>query len=232
MNVAKFWISFDQSLILLKDLGMLREANSHKCFPYTSNCYDYSRSSDYKTIYQSLVDFRDYDIQLFDESLFQISFTNGDCRMLFIQNPNDYLSFSEFLSNIFDISEIDESELESLQYQFEHEYEQCKDEMALNKSAVYIRYDVDSNGRINNENIHAYTHLHIDINNKIRIPVSIYLTPLAFVLFIIRHVYYDKWVDFVRNTVAFNKYIDFKQDCEPLPIGLWTLDEQKSLFIS
>ena len=232
MNQGKFNASLDESLALLKDLELLKEVNLHRNYAYSPECSDYSRNTNYRTIYQSLVDFRDYDIQLFDESLLQMSFTNGDCRMLFIQNPMNYLSFIDFISEITDISELNNEDLGALQFSFEQEYEQSKDEMDLNTSAVYIRYDVDSNGRANNENIHAYTHFHIDINNKIRIPVGVYLTPLAFILFIIRHVYYDTWVKLVRDDYLSNKYLDFKKQCEALPVELWTQDEQKALYIS
>lgn len=131
MNQGKFNASLDESLALLKDLELLKEVNLHRNYAYSPECSDYSRNTNYRTIYQSLVDFRDYDIQLFDESLLQMSFTNGDCRMLFIQNPMNYLSFIDFISEITDISELNNEDLGALQYSFEQEYEQSKDEMDL-----------------------------------------------------------------------------------------------------
>lgn len=111
---------------------------------------------------------------------------------------------------------------------FYEDYQHVLEGMKLNSGAVYMRYDVDARGRKNNENIHSYTHLHIGLNNNIRIPVGKHLTPFTFTMFIIRHVYYDLWVDMVRKEeITFG----YKNKCSDLPKELWTEDETKELYI-
>ena len=87
---------------------------------------------------------------------------------------------------------------------------------------------MDQRGRKNNENIHAYSHLHIGLNNEIRIPVGIQITPLAFTMFVVRHVYYDIWVYAVSNSKV---DMNHKLKCEELPSDLWTDAEKKMLFL-
>lgn len=226
MNEGAFWSSYTEAIRLLKELELLKEDNVHKRIPYSPGCSAYSRSKEYREIYQSLVDFRDYDLLLKDDSMFQMSFGNGEIRLLFIQNPMQYISFESFIENLgWDYNGQNIDELHGV---FDDDYSQALEEMDLNKGATYLRYDVDSRGRTDNENIHAYTHLHVGLNNNIRIPVGRYMSPLAFTMFVVRHVYYDVWVDAVRNLkIIFNH----KKQCVDLPAELWTVAEKQDFYL-
>jgi hypothetical protein len=226
MTEGIFWMSFTQSISLLKRLNLFKQENSHKRIPDSEECRAYSRGKDYKSLYQPLVDNRDYDILLYDDSMLQMSFEDNEYRLLYIQNPQEFLSFESFLAEngCSDLTE-DRDELYEMFYD---DYEQTLEGMKMNSGAVYLRYDVDSRGRKNNENIHAYTHLHVGLNNNVRIPVGRYMTPLAFTVFVIRHVYYDKWVEAVRNTLlSFNH----KTQCGDLPNDLWTPTEMNDFYL-
>lgn len=226
MKEGVFWSSFTESTRLLKKLSLLKENNAHKRIPYSENCFEYSRSKDYRELYQKLVDNRDYDLLLKDDSMFQMSFSGGNVRLVFIQNPLEYESFEEFIESIgWDNEPVT---IELLHEMFDDDYSQALEGMSLNVGATYLRYDVDSRGRIGNENIHAYTHLHIGLNNNIRIPVGRYMTPLAFTMFVIRHVYYDIWVDAVRRS---QMTFDYKNKCDTLPAELWTELEKKDFYL-
>lgn len=226
MTEGAFWSSFSQSISLLKKLRIYKQENSHKRISYSEDCKVYSRGKDYRMLYQQLVDNQDYDILLYDDSMLQMSYENGEYRLLFIQNPLQYISFEEFLVDNGLAELIDDAD--ELYELFHEDYEQTLEGMKLNTGALYLRYDVDSRGRENNENIHAYTHLHVGLNNNVRIPVGCYMSPLAFTLFVIRHVYYDKWVEVVKEgKVAFNH----KKQCDFLPDTLWTENEKKDFYL-
>ena len=226
MTEGAFWTSFSQSISLLKKLSIYKQENSHKRIPYSVECKVYSRGKDYRILYQQLVDNRDYDILLYDDSMFQMSYENGEYRLLFIQNPLEYITFEAFLVDNGWAELTDDTD--KLYELFHEDYEQTLEGMKLNTGALYLRYDVDSQGRANNENIHAFTHLHIGLNNNVRIPVGCYMSPLAFTIFVIRHVYYDKWVETVRqDQLAFNH----KDQCTPLPDTLWTVNEMKDFYL-
>lgn len=225
MTSGAFWSSYTDSIRLLKNLDLLKEENIHKN-SYSSTCSVYSRSKEYKEIYQNLVDYRDYDVLLKDDSMFQMNYQNGEYRLVFIQNPSKFMDFETFLDGLG--WEYDKNMLDELYGLFDNDYSQALCELGLNSGATYLRYDVDSNGRNGNENIHAYTHLHVGINNNIRIPVGRYMSPLAFTMFVVRHVYYDVWVEAVRNSqIVFNH----KNQCGQLPSVLWTNDEKNDFYL-
>ena len=227
MNEGIFWTSYTYSVRLLKKLNLLKEDNVHKRIPYSQNCADYSRGNDYKLLYQSLVDNKDYDILLKDDSMLQMSINSGESRLMFIQNPLMHISFESFLEELgWDATP---EMMDQFHEAFYEDYCQALEGMNLNSGAVYLRYDVDARGRTNNENIHAYTHLHVGLNNCIRIPVSLHLTPLAFTMFVVRHVYYDVWVNGVRLGYIKGGH---KTQCQALPPDKWTSEEKQFLYLA
>lgn len=231
MTIGSFWTSYNNSIRLLKESSLFKEDNRHQNYSYSDECKNYSRSDDYLTIYHSLVNNRDYDLQLRDESLLQFSYNDGECRMVFIQNPNLYIPFDVFLYECgFGRVESDEL-MEEYKGILNEEYSQYLSEMRLNSGAVYFRYDIDGRGREGNENIHAYSHLHVGLNNNIRIPVGKELTPLAFVIFVVRHVYYDKWVEINKNGILLPYFETFKSQCGSIKSEKWSEFEKKDLYI-
>jgi len=227
MNEGVFWSSYTESVKFLKDLDILKENNTHKRVSYSPGCAEYSRGTDYKELYQNLVDNRDYDLLLKDDSMFQMSISGGESRMMFIQNPLYYISFDIFLDSIG--FEPRPEMMEQLRSLFYEDYRQALEGMKLNSGATYFRYDVDARGRKEKENIHSYTHLHVGLNNKIRIPVGLYLTPLAFTKFVVRHVYYDIWATGIGNGRITAGH---KETCGPLPKELWTESERHFLHLA
>lgn len=96
MTEGLFWSTYDESLSFLKHHKLIKDDNTHRQNPYSEECKEYSKGTDYKEIYQKMVDSRDYDILLFDDSIFQMSFTNGESRMMYIQNPLYFITFESF----------------------------------------------------------------------------------------------------------------------------------------
>ncbi len=226
MTEGVFWNSFNESLTFLNQKNLLKEDNIHKWNPYSEECKEYSKGTDYREIYQKMVDHRDYDILLFDDSMFQMSLTNGESRLVYIQNPLYFISFENYL---IECGIKYDAELADWYHDaFYDDYQQALEGMNVNSGAVYLRYDVDARGRKGNENIHSYTHLHVGLNNSIRIPVGKHLTPYTFTMFVLRNVYYDKWVELVRNgEITFG----YKQHSSELPKELWTDEEKKELYL-
>lgn len=224
MNDSTFWSSYNNAVKLLNNLELFKDEFPHKKSEYSKNNVECSRC-DYKKRYQSIIDNRDYDILLYDDSVLQMSIKDGESRLLYIQVPTYYVSFEKYMVEL-GFCRYDRSKAYDLFYE---EYEQFLAQQQINKGAVYMRYDVSENER--KENIHAYTHLHIGIDNDIRIPVGCYLTPFAFVLFVIRHVYYDKWIESISKGKIEDKYLNFKGGCEPLPSELWSEVEKRALYL-
>lgn len=229
MTPGKFWDSFQQAAAFLRDVKLWKGSNPHKNCPYSTDCKDYSRSEDYQRIYNSLGDLCDYDIILKDNSYFQMCFEGGESRLVFIQCPTEYVSFKEFLKCVFN-TKIDDDFAKYCREDYDNDYNQFLSEQKINTGAVYMRYDVDGKGREGNENIHAYTHLHVGLNNNIRIPIGVHITPLVFVMFVVRHVYYDIWASAVRKGKT-KTFLNAKSQCEELDASVWSSEEKNALFL-
>lgn len=227
MKKKDFINSCNEATSLLQDLNMLKEYYPHHKSGYSKQCASYSRDNNYREIYHNLVDHRDYDILLFDDSMIQMSMDDSGIRLMYIQNPVFFLPFEDFLKKN-GINE--EEDIRCLKNKYNDEYNQCLAEMPNNPDAVYFRYDVHQQGR--RRLIHAYTHLHIGINNDIRIPVGIELTPLAFLILVIQQVYGSYWKKAVDDPKIMNRIINHKNKCMAICENLWEEDERKFLFIS
>ena len=86
MNEAVFKISvkeavdFLKSISLFKDYRLLKDIGSYK-----KETIEVSKTNDYLKIYDVIVNNKDYDILLFDDSIFQLSNKEGKCRYAFMQ---------------------------------------------------------------------------------------------------------------------------------------------------
>lgn len=231
MKEAVFNISVEESIELLKSINLFKSSRISKDIGlYSEESIEVSRSNDYLKIYEAIINNRDYDIQLIDDSIFQLSNKGGKCRYAFMQCTHETLTFEEFFYEVFG-SDYDASEgpIQTFYADFENEYNQCRDEQKINTDAVYFRYDVDQQGYI--PNVHSYAHLHVGLNNSIRIPCSRELTPLAFVLFTVKHVYSSYWKQAVIMEQIKEKHYLFKQKCSPISDNYWKDIEKRDLYI-
>ena len=79
---------------------------------------------------------------------------------------------------------------------------------------------------------HAYAHLHIGIENDIRIPVDKILSPMHFVDFVIKHMYRAKWDNAYAKNEKFKVLVDcLKSQSEKIADEYFTSAEQNLLYI-
>lgn len=110
-------------------------------------------------------------------------------------------------------------ELQLLKSSYENEYEQMLAERGYNSKVSYFRYDVDSVRYM--PNIHSYAHLHVGIGNDIRIPCASILTPVAFVVFVIKQTYKESWENCLKDEVRKKKILHYAQDRVLLDAERW-----------
>ncbi len=230
MNEAVFRISVQEAVDLLRLIGLFK---THRLFKdigsYKEETIEVSKTDDYLKIYDVIVNNKDYDIQLFDDSIFQLSNKDGKCRYAFMQCTREYITREEFMYETFGDGYEVEADLDAFYAMFEDEYEQRRDEQKINTNAVYFRYDTDELGYL--PNVHSYAHLHVGLNNSIRIPCSRELTPFAFVLFAVKHVYSQYWKEaIIKERINENLY-SFKKKCNPLEKEHWKEMEKRDLYI-
>lgn len=78
------------------------------------------------------------------------------------------------------------------------EYEDVLLTSDLKKHVTPMRYDYDPKGY--NEGVHPVGHIHIGLDNEIRLRVGKEMNPLAFLLFVIRHRYPRNWEFLIKSS--------------------------------
>lgn len=231
MNEATFNISIKDASLILKKMKFLKRRKEIGIGVYSSASLDSVKLGDLKKIHQTAIDNNDYELLLDDDSIFQFSKDGDKLRYAFIQSQSAYFSFTDFLLELFDEEDIpiDEQVLEEMKVDYAEDYEQRRDEQKINVGAMYIRYDVDRNGY--RPNLHSYAHIHIGLNNSFRLPSAIILTPLSFVLFVIRHVYISRWEIAINENIINEHIFQFKKMCKNIPEELWQMSEQRELYV-
>ncbi|MCW1940889.1 DUF2290 domain-containing protein [Bacillus anthracis] len=189
-----------------------------------------SQDEDYDKIHKTALENADYDILISDYSFFQFSLdAAGVIRYAYYQSARKVPTYDEFLKAN-DLSK-DESYAEGERL-FSAEYDQLVSEAKLNNSVTPVRYDY--NEEQYDGILHPISHLHVGHENEIRIPLNMVLTPQAFIAFILRHIYYEKWKTAVQNDPEFlNEYLVFKNSCLAISDSeKFNIDEKKDLHLA
>ena len=170
---------------------MRKNLQNHHGIPYSKDLVSVSKKGDIQSLYAYMSDNLDYDILLVDDSMITMNMEGGLVRMVYLQNPIKHIDILEYVS-MYHKDDLNVCSVDELREIYKEEYERHLATLELNKAAVYIRYDEDPT--LYRPMVHPYIHLHIGMNNNIRIPSSVEMTPLTFILFILQQVYYDVWV--------------------------------------
>ena len=232
MSTGKFMTSINEAAKLLKELELLKNDTIFHDGKISDAFKKASQSVDYKLIYDTAVNHADYDFLLMDDSIFQFEEdSNHDMRFAFIQSPYVYMSFLDFLYSTFGEDECfkNKSQVERLKATYENEYEQALSELGINNRAVYLRYAADSIRYT--PNIHSFAHLHIGIDNDIRIPFRTILTPAAFVIFVIKHTYKTVWEEAIKDDTRKQAILHLANDKSLLDAKYMSADEQMEISL-
>lgn len=234
INKSTYNISIGESVKFLKEINLFKGVGPKQGNEYSSVFKKASQSNKHIEIYNAIRNNLDYEIVLFDDSFFQFSHNQDYLRFSFIQNPNFSNTKYDYLKILFpelDLYELNDDEINS--FINENEYEQFLNEQELNLNLVYIRYDFDDNGY--KPLLHSCSHIHIGLNESLRIPSSIVLTPLEFVLFSIKQCYYAEW-KLYQESFNFTDFVTKRNDSKKIcPIitdpNIWSTDEHNELYI-
>lgn len=183
---------------------------------------------DYERIYKVAMKNDDYDFILSDDSFlqFSIQYCNSELdkikiRYAYYPSPREYLSYEEFLKE-------NGISFEECGYGFFEEYEQYISESRLKKSVTPIRYDYDVDEYTSVT--HPISHLHIGMVQNFRIPSLRILEPQAFVIFVVRNMYYNNWIKLLSSE-KYSEILDKSKKDKHLLRENFDEDEKKYLFI-
>ncbi|MDR2948535.1 MAG: DUF2290 domain-containing protein [Prevotella sp.] len=222
MNLISLKIAIEKDIKnLLTKVNLYKGLGVKNIGEHSDEFKKISRKSCYLDIYNTAIKNYDYEILLKDDSIFQFSLT----RYSFIQNPCIIGTKEDLLSHIYgenELLEFDDTNYNMLLNSIsEDELEQYRNEQSINIEAHSIRYDIDEKNY--KPLIHSYSHIHIGPNGNLRIPCSKELSPIAFVLFVIKHTYPD------INEVIYKGYLPNKGNV--LHPNFWNKEEEKELFL-
>lgn len=166
----------------------------------------------YRDSYDYLLKQRQFNFKLFDGALIQMMYKYKrneilEHRLAYYPNPN---------------AEIYQENIE----EFEENYYGNKlfaDIYEKNSIIVPIRFDFDIQERKYIEHHHTYSHLTLGNYKSCRIPVSRAISPMKFILFILRSFYFEKFEEFYALE-------NFSCDLSILP--LISVEESKYLHIN
>lgn len=237
MNESQFNISVNNAYKFLKHCNLFRMKGIKSLVEHgvSDEFKEASQGGKYYDAYTKGLENYDYDVLLMDQSFFQFEYLHKqDCdeiRYAFFQNPIDFISYKEYLEIDPVCSSLDES-IDEIGDIFYGEYQQFLDEQEMNSVYTTIRYDSDLSNYL--PLIHSVSHIHIGHNNNVRIPINKLISPLRFVAYVVKHVYYYLWKDLVSNDLVYLKSIleESNHGCQLLDGSKWNSVEELELYLT
>lgn len=241
MNEAIFTSSLSIAGQLLKDVDILRHNGIKKLYSngVSNHFLKASLSEDYFKMYKVAIQNFDYDFLLEDQSIFQFTFerkhSSGilDLRYAYFQNPTQFKTYEEYLDHLRMQGIIEDESNEEIGDSLLEEYEQFLIEQQVNQAATTIRFDLDTANY--KALVHSTAHIHFGHNNMIRVPCDKFITPVNFIIFVLKHVYYYKWKEMINgNHADLKRYLDdARVSCSTLPNNFWNSNiETKELYLT
>lgn len=201
---------------------------------YSKDFVDVCQNNDYPLVFHIARKKRDFNILLHDDSFFQFGYREKEGEIVnityaYYEMPILLKSFSDFKNEYYQFYP-EEGDMTKTTGELYEEYDQYKSEAQRKESFFPIRYDFDLDGYQGLR--HPVSHIHIGHNTQMRIPLSTIIFPREFVAFVLRHVYYDDWVECIRDEEFKEMYKKIKETSEQLEVKLFDEVEMKDFHIS
>lgn len=215
MSIGAFWDSVNSFKKLLDKLDVLKDYRKDKKGIYSQDFLNSMYGNYYYDIYNVAIKNYDYELLLNDDSFFQFSFRDESISMAFYPKPIDYMSFKDYIYDVFNDYVISMSDEELMDFEsniladgdYYSDYEQYLIEKQTLSNIVPIRFDFDN--KYYNPVYHPLCHLHIGCSNDIRIAFDKHPTPHLFGLFTLKNYYPNNFFDVDENKVKIiNPLID------------------------
>lgn len=202
ISLGRFHVDLNDIHSLLSNVKLLKERNlSERPLLGAADL----AHLDYREQWEVIVKKNNYDFRLTDESLLSfVHDTNegGGYRYQWLESPKKILSLEEFARTyIYDVCDLPAGEVmdddiynamsREYQYDIEIAYGFYVDESPFKRYVTPLRYEFHPSGY--KRGWHPVSHLHIGLNGDVRIACRHVLTPFAFVLFVVRQMFCEKW---------------------------------------
>lgn len=221
MNAREFSIYKEEVKNLLNKHNLLKDSYFYKK-PLSKKYVKYKKKDDFILFYNNSIQNFDYHFLLFDNSFIQLEFDDKKpyVRYLYCPFPYDFLTFEEFLTELENDNVIYEEP--------EFIYDQLLEKASLKEPCFLIRYDYEE---LYNSGIHSVSHIHIGCKHQIRITTSTMITPLCFIMFILKQIYIDKWPMFLRDNDFVTLYKRNKRNCDNIQDNFFNELDKSELYL-
>jgi len=133
-----------------------------------------------------------FHLRMEDHSLFMFDGREGHTSYSYLQCPLDLMTFREFLRRRgLDCNGRNMRD-------FQDEYGLVVETAELRSNVTPIRYDLDAAGY--RPGVHPFAHMHIGLDNSIRLGLRRRMSPVSFCLFVMRHMYPESWVRLLERS--------------------------------
>ncbi len=235
MNANQFKISLTSASDLLKRFSLFKSIGPKGNGVYSKEFLEVSKDNDFVEIYKCAIKNLDYDILLVDDSIIQFQRNiDGELRYAYMQNPQKYVTKEDFLMSLYseeELIDLSNDDIDSMLNDInEDDYNQFLTEQKLSSTSNYIRYDYSKAGYI--PLVHSYSHMHIGMNENVRIPTSKIITPQKFTKFAIKNTYFDLWKSlFEKDENLANEILVMKSGCAQLSNDKWSEIEKNEMYL-
>ena len=226
MKYKDFNISREQAKRLLNKFDLLKSADFYKK-PISEEFIRVARVKDFFNAYLTAVNKHDYHFLLFDESFLQFEYNgnptdNVTLRYAYYQFPYDFPTYKEYLME-------KGLSFNEVGYGYKYVYEQALSEAPQKDTFVLIRYDYSE--REYSSGVHSVSHFHFGHSNSIRIPSSVIISPLLFILFVLKQVYSDLWKSLIEESNFHRIYKSSKSKCQNIRMCFFDEFDKKELYL-
>ncbi|MCD2164551.1 DUF2290 domain-containing protein [Comamonas koreensis] len=162
-----------------------------------------------------------YHILLEDHSFLTFSSTPNSDSFAFLQCPLEIPTQREFIKDLdlpFNSKTVDT---------LKEDYQMVMDTATQKSNITPIRYDYDEKGY--NCGIHPVSHIHIGLDNDIRLSFSKRLTSTSFSLFVMRQMYPESWKRILEHQDSKRLQKAIRHNCTPLEEHHWKDDDKIEL---
>ncbi|WP_081767225.1 DUF2290 domain-containing protein [Hylemonella gracilis] len=112
---------------------------------------------------------------------------------------------------------------------YKEEYQLALETASLKEHLSPIRYDVDPHGY--EPATHPVAHIHIGLNNQIRIGTRRLITPIAFVLFVIRQFFPDNWRNLLQYQAELKIERNIRTKLSLIDQQFWSQEDELQMYL-
>ncbi|MEX0715914.1 MAG: DUF2290 domain-containing protein [Planctomycetaceae bacterium] len=234
LSKGQFHAGLDKAEEVLRHAGLLLERNV-----YERRRLGAAELSglDYPSTWEALYASNDYDLRLKDGALMQFwrSEAGDGLYYSWYESPHDLLPFDEYArAYIAKLLEEEDTDLidefiGGCQWEIREAYEEDRRTAMLRNAVTPFRYEYKPSQY--RAGVHPASHLHVGIENEIRFGCRRILTPISFVLLVLRQAYKTVWTMMLASGVVVVHASHVREKLQLVGKEFWCGDDELEMCL-